>query len=432
MIPKFIISILIMTLFLTSSAIPRVSADVSPGDVIDKSNWQKVESLLPEEVLNWVKKGDFTLEIGKMEANVADFYPDHAKEATQTNVGKYELNELNGLVELATGKLATIIGLPFAQIDPDDPKFAEKVMYNQHYSSTVYGNCKLPSHLTWVSRSGPEREVSFQWFSFPMVGWPGALELPNPQGIEKYSLLLVTGPFDVAGTAILLWRYLAPEKQDSTFGYIPAIRRVRRMSPSNRSDAFVGSDATVDDANGYDGKITDFQWKLLKKQEGLVPWLDSKPTRITKNEKGEWKTTKDIKRLIWGYQKDGWQGAPWAPTNLVWVKGPVYVIQMTPKDPYYNYGVHYMWVDARTYGCNLKIINDRAGKYWKLFVKADVLCESDDKSMRFISLGPQLVIDEKRDHATVIEDVSQRNIWTFFAKMDVDQFTLAGFQKFCK
>ena len=39
------------------------SADVSPGDVIDKTNWQKVEGLLPLSVLDWVKKGEVTTRI---------------------------------------------------------------------------------------------------------------------------------------------------------------------------------------------------------------------------------------------------------------------------------------------------------------------------------------------------------------------------------
>lgn len=41
-------------------------ADVTPGETIDKTNWQKAEGLLPDPVLNYVKKGDFILHIGKL------------------------------------------------------------------------------------------------------------------------------------------------------------------------------------------------------------------------------------------------------------------------------------------------------------------------------------------------------------------------------
>jgi hypothetical protein len=35
------------------------SADVVPGDVITKDNWEKVQGLVPDPVLNWIKKGDY-------------------------------------------------------------------------------------------------------------------------------------------------------------------------------------------------------------------------------------------------------------------------------------------------------------------------------------------------------------------------------------
>jgi|GEM_PF-2651795 len=35
---------------------------------------------------------------------------------------------------------------------------------------------------------------------------------------------------------------------------------------------------------------------------------------------------------------DGWQGAPWAATNLAWAKRPMYLVEAIPLDPNYNYG----------------------------------------------------------------------------------------------
>jgi hypothetical protein len=230
----------------------------------------------------------------------------------------------------------------------------------------------------------------------------------------------------------MTWRYRDPNKQDNSFAYSPMIRRVRRMSAANRSDAFMGSDLAVDDANGYDGKVSAFTWKILRKQEALIPILDVEPQRIVRNEFGEWETTKQIKPVIYGYQKEGWQGAAWAPTNLCWVKRPVYIIEMKAKDRYYNYGVQYIWVEAEVFGCSFKVIHDKAGDYWKtLFISAAAL-ESDDKSMRFYTVSSQQMIDDRAKRSTVIENCSPRNIWAHFAQMDINYFSLGGFQKFCK
>ena len=70
--------------------------------------------------------------------------------------------------------------------------------------------------------------------------------------------------------------------------YIPAIRRARRMSPANRSDAFVGSDLCVDDAWGYAGKVNNFEWKVLRKEQQLVPFFDTDPQPLQGNDEGEY------------------------------------------------------------------------------------------------------------------------------------------------
>ena len=59
--------------FLALTAAP-VCADVVPGETIDKSNWQKVEGLLPDPVLNYVKKGDYIIRGDQPYRTVADIY----------------------------------------------------------------------------------------------------------------------------------------------------------------------------------------------------------------------------------------------------------------------------------------------------------------------------------------------------------------------
>jgi len=305
-------------------------------------------------------------------------------------------------------------------------------MHNHQYMQYIIGNFHFNFQLQWVGKNGFEREVEVEWRGAPMTGSPQARDLRNPDKIEKYSLLVVKKPFDLAGTAIMTWRFIAADRQDNTFGYVPAIRRVRRMSPSNRSDTFVGSDECVDDANGYDGKVAAFDWKLLRVQDALMPYLDSKPIPVVKNEFGEWMTTKDVKKIVYGFDKPGWTGAAWAPTNLVWIKRPAYVIEMTPKDPYYTYGTHYIWVDTETYATNYKIIYTRSGDYWKTLYVTDVFGESENKEMQFIVVANHHILDEITGHATISELASPRNLWTIFADLDFNDFSLAGFQKYCK
>jgi hypothetical protein len=427
------LGICMTTVWLVLCLAPVALCDVSPGDVIDKSNWQKLEGLVPDSVLNWVKKGDFVLGIGEMNYDLAAYFPDFALEAMKTNVGKHGLDEDGGIVDLKTGKMPKyIIGLPFPEIDPTDPGAAVKIMHNNHYQQYLVGDFRFPTGIQWVGRGGYERDVRITGTQAAMDGWPGARDRGNPDRMEKYFTVLVTSPYDVQGTAIMTWRYLDAKKPDESFGYIPAIRRVRRMSPANRSDSFVGSDITMDDAGGYDGKIAAFEWKFLGQQEAIVPVYDPKPISMVQNDEGEWQTTRDAKEIIYGYMKDGWQGAPWAPTNMTWVKRPVYVMELKSKDKYYNYGTHYMWIDAETYHANYKVIYDRSGVYWRTFLRGDTGVISKDKDARLVSIGIEMMVCDRTDHATLHEGPSSRVILTYHAQVDLNDFSLTGFQAYCK
>lgn len=408
-------------------------SDVSPGDVIDKTNWEKAEGLVPEELLGWIKKGDFVLEVGEMNYKARDFQPPYALKALSANRGKYALDENGWIVEKQTGKrLEHIIGHPFPEIDPDDPKVGEMILYNRSYTQYIGGNVVAPFSTDYVKDSGYGRSTKGLMHNMVMDGNPKSVERRNPDRVEKYQIFVARSPYDIAGTAVMTWRYFDPQKQDNTFAYVPAIRRVRRMSSGNRSDALFGSDFAVDDAGGYDGKVTAMEWKFLRKQQALVPFPSSGPGRIVEGEKGGWQSSENMEVMVYGYQKEGWQGAPWAPVNWLWVKQPVYVIETKAKDPYYNYGTQYVWIYAETWNIVYKTVNDKAGKYWKTFMGQPRHFENSDKGFHLTYIGDQVVIDERSKHATVITGPSPKDIWSYLAELDENDFSLAGFQKFCK
>src|SRR5262249_56190961 len=75
-------------------------------------------------------------------------------------------------------------------------------------------------------------------------------------------------PADLRGTAPLTCRDRDP-KRDSMWAYAPAVRRVRAISPTNRSDGFLGSDMSQDDGVYFDGKPEDFTWRYVGDAEML-------------------------------------------------------------------------------------------------------------------------------------------------------------------
>jgi hypothetical protein len=409
------------------------AADVSPGDVVDKTNWEKVQELLPESVLNWVKKGDFILKVEALNYQPKEYWPEAAVRSFETNKGKYRLDEEGLIVDAATGKTPEHLeGIPFPDVDTADPRAAYRLMYNRFFYQYTLGNGFFPMKVFWVGRGGYERELQAAFWVYPMVGYPAAAKEDNSNLFEKLSMVQVLAPYDIAGTNVLTWRYL-DDKQDMTYTFVPAIRRVRRMSPANRSDAFLGTDMCMDDTSGYDGKIAAVDWMPVKKREALVPFMDQEPQPLVQNAKKEWLSTNTVKEMTYGFQSKDWQGAPWAPTNVIWVKREVLVLEFKPRDPYYNYGIQSLWVDTDVpFVVYYKVITDRADKYWKTIVLSWSGFEGPQQQMRNFRSPMMVAVDDRSDHATLLIAVTPDLISMYNAVQDRNSYSLAGFQKLCK
>ena len=116
---------------------------------------------MPDCLLEWVKKGEMILPLGELSYDTAEYFTPYAIESFTANIGKYELDEEDIIVDAKTGEMAKmIIGFPFPKIDPEDPKAAIKIMYNKQYVTYVIGFKKFSTFVWWIGRnSGFEREI---------------------------------------------------------------------------------------------------------------------------------------------------------------------------------------------------------------------------------------------------------------------------------
>jgi hypothetical protein len=401
-------------------------------EVIDKKNWKKAEGFVPECLLEWVKNGEFILRVAPLTYDPAEHLPSFVLESRTANIGKYELNEKDEIVDVKTGKLAKhIVGIPFPKVDPEDPKAATKIIYNKHYVGLNAGNKRFTTHIAWIGPSGFQREVEGLFIEAYLTGFPGADTYPNPRDMERYNIITVKKPYDLAGTSVMLWRYLSA-KQDVNFSYVPAIRRVRRTTPANRSDGFLGSDFAQDDMAGYDGKTPAFEWKLIGERELLAPYASPRPVPISRTQKGEWVMDRGVEGIHYAYQEEGATVAAWCPMNNVYVKRPAWLIEAKSKDPYYNYGIQYLWVDKEIWWSMYKLVHTRANKFWKFLMVHQTGFENTATEDRIMLLSDHLIVDAVRDHATYTKQLHPSAIITMFADLDLHDFTLGGFQKYCK
>jgi len=66
-------------------------------------------------------------------------------------------------------------------------------------------------------------------------------------GKDTRKLMGFKKPMDIKGTSFLSWEYDEPSKDDDKWLYMPALRKVRRISGASTNDYFMGSDFTYDD-----------------------------------------------------------------------------------------------------------------------------------------------------------------------------------------
>jgi hypothetical protein len=133
-------------------------------------------------------------------------------------------------------------------------------------------------------------------------------------GKDSKSINFFLSPADVRNTAFLSYNWDDENKEDDNWLYLPALRKVKRISSGNKKDSFMGSDFSYADVNGLD--TGDWEFKFLKKNEvvdGNDCWvIEAVPKKSKRKEVIN--ETGYLKSISW-IRKD----------NFISVKGKMYV-----------------------------------------------------------------------------------------------------------
>ena len=315
-----------------------------------KENCNTAKDILPPEILANFCSGGYRNDIA--EWPLGKFNRGQAfQETTEKNASELRLGDDGTIVDSSGKQPPYIFGTPFPRIDKNDPQAGVKVIWNYFYGLYSSGDFHNEIVLTWSSPSGIDRsavqDVYFKYYD----GIPPDMRKPNPQNLNMQFLASALKPADLYGTTALTWRFRESNKRDNSWAYVPALRRVRALSPANRSDGFLGSDMSQDDGPFFDGKPQEFDWKLVGEQESYRLTDPYRLAGIHKEEKlpgGGWKVIyPDIPML--GFEDKTWTGLPWASVGSVLSKRTFYVVEGTPKDRYYLYGKIQLWFDKETF-----------------------------------------------------------------------------------
>ncbi len=104
--------------------------------------------------------------------------------------------------------------------------------------------------MTLVNKSGQTRIRKIQQFTKDL-------------GDTEKSIMFFMTPADVKNTSFMNWSYDS-DKADDQWIYLPALKKVKRISSDSKSDYFMGSDFTYDDLG--DRKLDADTHKLLREE----------------------------------------------------------------------------------------------------------------------------------------------------------------------
>ena len=102
--------------------------------------------------------------------------------------------------------------------------------------------------MTLINKSGKERIRKIKQFTKDL-------------GDVEKSIMFFQSPADVKNTSFMSWTYDDESKSDDQWIYLPALKKIKRISSDSKSDYFMGSDFTYDDLG--DRKLDDDTHELI-------------------------------------------------------------------------------------------------------------------------------------------------------------------------
>jgi hypothetical protein len=405
-----------LAVLLTLGLSAPAGADVAPGDEITAANKEQLQGLIPDELVPYVVDGFDDL---KMTIVAPGVYPAHPKyvEATVKFACQATLGE-NGIIENYTA------GQPFpysewakeatnhaCDLTEDDPQFALKLAWNVNYRwqgpglnlpHWGFSNMRNRGKETWRIAQGEYRRT---YFSHRADLLPGSHQLDEGTSVEWAEFFDVKTPFDLRGTMFLLYRYTS-DKEDDTWAYIPALRRVRRIAATQKSDSLLGTEFTLEDFYIFAGYVADHQWEFQGESTKLGPMNTKRSCFPSVIGAAEASRETGMTRLG---NDDEWNHCNFGPYQALafvdetWQKRSAFQLDDVPRQKGHPYSRKKIWYDKETLMPLYSIMYDRAGKPYRIinsiFRWSEDSATPANKGMQVLNYAHIMVVNVQNENS---------------------------------
>ncbi len=280
--PVLLTAALIAATFLLLANV--VSAQVSPDDVITPAKADKVKDLVSPGVYQRVRNG-LTMKIGETQPIE---WPPPYKAATEANSSKVTLGPDHRTLS------GYVAGLPFPNIDPNDPEAATKVVWNMQFRPVFtddydlrFADCDFGYTKNGAQGEALETIQVGHYAGYNMVGRTEVQPIPTDPDFQSngrywlFALYPVLAPAELRGAGLIRHRFAEPSKSDNIWIFMPDSRHVREVGEEMMNDPGGIGQWSPDHFAGFNAKVQNYDYKFLghKGMLGSVNALNSPETR---------------------------------------------------------------------------------------------------------------------------------------------------------
>ena len=354
--------------------LPADEVDLKPGDTIGPHNWQKVQGMVGENLLQRIKQGyTFKIKQPKIIEPLREYVAATEKYSSAVKLG-------------ANGELLNYLaGRPFPNFDPNDPQAGQKAAWNFYWRwlGDDYKNAGALKEgriiRYFLDRDGSERRgdvINIFIRARNRVTVDPKPVIPGYEHIDWMQIIADEYPRDSAGTTVLEMRYASPRAEDDFYVYVPSLRRIRRVPPLQRCGTIAASEFNYDDVNRFNVKVTDFTYRLLGEKKMLGNFSQ-------------------------GYLPFRRKTGDYLPLDEAWEVYDSYVLEITPKNPEYCYPKKILYLDKIHFETIWTMIWDRQGRYWKEQFAFRYPLDLSDRRQIY-SVGTVVIVNVQNGRSTLV------------------------------
>ncbi|QDX80244.1 outer membrane lipoprotein-sorting protein [Denitratisoma sp. DHT3] len=367
------------------------AGEVADGTVLSAANIDSLKnetldgkpigSLLTEKMEWRIRNNGWKLPLYK-----AKEIPLDAKwvKASKANAGKTKINPQTREIE------GWEAGEPFPDVQANDPQVAEKLIWNYHLGQLAgdVATAKTWTQLLIDGKKGIHAEPIAEFTRYNMKGRLGGKPTEGDGKEKARQLLFFKEPAEMKGLGTFTIMYDSAQVPDA-WVYVPAVRRVRRLSGGAWMDPVGSSDQLQDDLEIFNArpswyksyKLLGKRWVLAVAHARLPAWNPKAKAfneRYPVLEQGE---------PHWNLNNDRFE------PREVWV-----IEAVTPDVHPYSKKVLYM--DTKYPRIYYGEAYNRKGEFWKFMEFHSFMVKGEDGFQSYQTSGGA-IIDFQRNHATV-------------------------------